>query len=358
MKPERDRRLSDIAEGAGVSLSTASRYFSGVNVRLSSREKIEKYLDSIKTAENPGGLRHLSGKRTIGLIIPVISSFFYTYVFAGIVNAANAMGYSLVTAVSERNFQQERTNLRRLSELGLDGLIYIPVGNQDGTLPDEICLFDGVPVVVANRRNVLPSRPHVYIDNINAGYIATQHLINRRRSSIGFIFSNWSKSRLSPDQLYDMASRPDHTVCGYTTIDRFRGYINALADAGIPYSPSLVSVTAWNEESGPRGVSEIVRQAPYLDGLITTADYISVSAIYTLQRLGYDVPRDVSVVGWYNTDLASLTNPMLTSIQAPLFDMGFSAVSAIDRMTSGLPQGDIVYNSSIVLRESTATRNL
>ena len=85
---------------------------------------------------------------------------------------------------------------------------------------------------------------------------------------------------------------------------------------------------------------------------------ISMSAIYTLQRQGYSVPRDVSVVGWCNSDLATLAKPMLTSVRVPLFDLGFSSVAALDRCINGLPQGNIVYNSSIVLRESTSIRAL
>lgn len=352
----RKLRLGEIAKGADVSIATASRYLNGIKVRASSAVRIEKYLRQ-QLLKDPSVVFHnkntLIAGQVIGLIIPTLSSFYFTETLTGVLNAAKELGYSVVTAMAQLDIENERQLLEDFSRYNLAGLIYAPVALMNDQIPVEIEALKHIPIVVANRRNILPGRIHVYADNINAGYLATRHLLSRGRKNIGFALGTWNNNSFDIAKLMELSKDYD-TLGGFPSVDRFRGYIMALEEHDLPFSPSLLSVTSWDSEGGVRSVAELIGKAPHMDGLIATSDLLSAAALRTLQKHGYKIPQDIAVIGWNNSELASYTAPTLTSIVNPAYEIGYSAVSVINRLLRGEQVQDIVLASSIVARESTA----
>lgn len=352
----RKTRLAEIAKGADVSISTASRHLNGVRVRSSSANRIDKYLEEQNLKDYSGIFYNKSltmAGQIIGLIIPTLSNFYFNDVLVGIMDAANELGYSVLTTSAQNDLDIEHRLLSRFSKYNIAGLIYAPTAMYD-QIPTEIEAFQTIPIVVANRRNILPGRVHVYTDNINAGYLATRHLLSRGRKNIGFALGMWKKPF---DNIRVIELAKEHNTFGeFTSIDRFRGYLMALEESNIPFSPQLLSVTSLDSEGGGHSALELVGKVPNIDGLITTSDLLSASALNTLQKHGYKVPQDISIIGWGNSELASYTTPTLTSIENRGYEIGFSSISVINRLLRKEQVQDIVLSASIVPRDSTAIK--
>jgi len=133
---------------------------------------------------------------------------------------------------------------------------------------------------------------------------------------------------------------------------RFQGYINVLAEAGLAYDPRLVVPTHFELASAEAAVTGLVNKGIPFDGLFACSDIIALGAIRGLIRLGLDVPKDVSVVGYDNIALASLTHPALTTISQDLSRAGKLMVSKLIGSISNDESHSEIVSTELVVRES------
>lgn len=164
-------------------------------------------------------------------------------------------------------------------------------------------------------------------DNVLGGKRATQHLLKLGRRRIMFVGG----------------SDPEAT-------QRFRGYSEALQEAGVKLDDSLISRVEFEAESAESAVDALRQRKIPFDGIVAASDLIALGGIRALHRHGVEVPRDVSVVGYDNNLLSRLSTPTLSTVQQDIPKAGRVLVSKLLEW-SGDPRPEML-STELIIRES------
>ncbi len=330
--------IKDVAKKAGVSPSTVSRALSGNGpVKESTRKKV---LDAVKLLDyRPNFLAQglKEGKtKTIGLIIPNIRNPIYPAVARGVEDAAKKFGYTVVLCNTDEDVDTEKEYIQKLQKRWVDGIIIAPASNEN----DHIVKLqnENFPIVVIVR-NVDFLANAVIIDNYRAAYDAVSYLIRTGHRRIAIVKGNQQLA------LYR---------------ERFRGYKQALLDAGIQVDEELITgddsdSVQWTLD-GYNAINCLFAQKIEFDAVFATTDLRAIGAIRAIKDHGYKVPEDISVIGFDNLEFSSLIDPPLSTVSQPLYNIGMRAVNKliplIDNKTVTEPTIEIML-SELIIRKST-----
>jgi DNA-binding LacI/PurR family transcriptional regulator len=279
--------------------------------------------------------RNLAVKRTntVGLILPQLSSSFFTPLLRGIEAAVRKTDYDLLIYANPR--AAVGYDLRRRQPIGdhnADGMIVFTT-----TLEDQEVIRNyelGFPMVLLHR---LPPRgvdvPCVLFDNRSGVRNAVQHLIQvHGRRRIAFL----------------------HGPLGNQESDeREQGYRDALALSGIAYDPALVTRGGFDEVGARAAVADLIhRQVPF-DAIFSGDDEAAVGVLTALRTAGRRVPEDVAVVGFDDVPFAQHLNPALTTVRAPIEQAGYLAATLLFKLLA-TGQADVmnVLPVELVIRQS------
>ncbi|HEY8462773.1 MAG TPA: LacI family DNA-binding transcriptional regulator [Bacillota bacterium] len=354
--------IKQVAKKAGVSVATVSRVINrSGTVDADTAATVWKVVKELDYKPNLAA-RHMKGHLTgcIGLLVPDIESPFFASIAAGALAEAQKHDQVMIISNAEGNRSMEVTAIDALSRSVIDGLIYIPVSTGD-PLP-EVERFRHLPVVVVGRRGIFKDRPHVYVDNVKGGYIATKYLLALGRRRIAFIAGFWDPP-CSRETILDTLERED--VGAFTTLDRFQGYIKALKEGGLPFDPELIAIVGYDYKAGYNGAAELIGRLVNIDGILAANDLVAAGAVSFLRDQGIKVPTDISVIGYDDGTGATLSYPRLTSVRQDARKLGKSAVEVMNRLLmkekSGEVNGefeikDVVVDVSLTIRGSTAAR--
>jgi DNA-binding LacI/PurR family transcriptional regulator len=164
-------------------------------------------------------------------------------------------------------------------------------------------------------------------DNLLGGKRATQHLLKLGRKRILFIGG----------------SDPEAT-------QRYRGYSEALQEAGVRIDDALIGRVEFEAESAEAAVDGLLRRKVPFEGIVAASDLIALGAIRALSRTGLVVPRDVSVVGYDNMLLSRLSTPTLSTVQQDIPKAGRMLVSKLLEWTGD--ERPELLSTELIIRES------
>ncbi len=327
---------------AGVSTATVSRALRGrEGVEPATRAKVEKAARELRY--RPSGVARslkLRLTRTLGLIVTDIENPYFPQIIRAVEDAARSHGYSVVLADGRRDPDREIQSLELLAAREVDGLLIASsaLTERHRTWIDE----RPCPVVIMNSSSGFGSVPAVLSDNFTGGRLATEHLLALGHREMGFIASPVS-ANLAVDERID-------------------GVRRALATGGPNSAPLLVVDGGGNVEGGERGARELLTAQPQTTALICYNDLTAVGALRGARALGWNVPGDVSVVGFDDIELAPYVDPPLTTVRQDTTAMGAWAVSTLLALIGRHPADDAAdvpavttqrIPVSLVEREST-----
>lgn len=326
--------IRDVAKRAGVGVGTVSRVLNDSSaVSESTRQKVMAAIKALDYSPNLAARRLSRGKTmTIGVIVPFFTNPSVVRRLQGIVSVLTGSDYDLVlfdieTAGSQSVFLG---NIPR-RELA-DGLLIISLSPQDDDA--EEFAEAHLPTVLVDAYHPLLSR--VVVDNVDAGYQATQHLIDLGHCRIGFI-SDYLDGPFSS-----------------SVIDRYKGYRQALADAGIEFRPGYHRQGVHGRLQARQMTLELLASPDPPTAIFAYSDTQAVGVVEAARELNLNVPRDLSVVGFDNIDAAEYLN--LTTIDQCLFESGVRGAELLfEEMTvlSSEPQ-EILLPTKLVVRGTTA----
>lgn len=306
--------IKDVAREANVSIATVSRVLNDIDVVNEDTKK--KVLDAIKKLGYRPNIvaRSLKTQRTktIGILVPDISSGFYPEIVRGAEDVSNIYDYNVILCNSDFDSEKEKEYLRVLSEKMVDGVIYMSSSLEEDTLSliNELSLR----TVLVETKDKEESLPSVTIDNIKATYEATKYLIDKGLKKIAFVgvekdtMNAWS--------------------------DRYIGYENAMKDSNLEIDEDLVYLNNLKVKSGYDAVEKFESLNKKCDGVVCASDEIAMGVINGFRERGINVPGNVSVVGFNNNAFASVFYPKLTTINQPSYDMGSVAMRMLIKMLS------------------------
>jgi len=299
------RTINDVARHAGVSPMTVSRVINGEqNVRPATRERVSEAIRQLGYAPNPAA-RSLASARTvrIGLLYSNPSAAYLSEFLLGSLDQCSRAGIQLVVEKCDAE-SGERQAVERLITTGVDGVI-LPPPLCDSHSIVELLEAAGLPTVVVATGEPPRSASAIRIDDEQAAHEMTRHLLDLGHRRIGFV-----------------TGHPNQTASGL----RQKGYLAALAEAGVAADAALIVQGYFTYVSGLEAAEQLLRLADRPTAIFASNDDMGAAAIAVAHRMGLDVPGDVTVCGFDDTALATTVWPAMTTIRQPVAEMSREAV--------------------------------
>ncbi len=324
--------IQDIAERAKVSKSTVSRVIN--NASLVHEDKRQAVLEAMQTLgfqPNVFAQGLASGQSmTIGIVTQNIGSPFYDTVAQGVITGLASTGYSPIFVDGQWQQSTEMAVINTLLGRKVDGLVLI-----GGKVPLHQLneLREQTPTIVVARELAGWENQCIFIDNVEAGYQATRHLIERGHRDIALI-----------------RGIKDHA----DAIHRFEGYCKALEEAGIEFDSDLVYQGDFSAQSGVLAVNSLLARSTHFSAIFAANDMVAFGARLALHRHGIRVPEDVSLIGFDDQAEAAFMTPPLTTMRQPAFEMGTAAAKALINLIKDKPLEIPNLPAKLQVRESVA----
>lgn len=326
--------IEHIAHKANVSPSTVSRVLrrtTGV-----SDEKQRAVMDAVVELDyrpNIFAQSLASGQSmTIGILTQNFGSPFYDGILRGILEGLEVSNYWPLFVDGRWQMLIEQRALNMLLERQVDGIIVLGGQTPEETL-HEIAMKK--PLVVVARKLTTMSNHNIYLNNFEAAYIATSYLLERGHRQIAHITADMNYAAAVED-----------------IMDRYRGYQQALADAGIEPDPRLVVEGNLQQQSGVLAVEMLLGRGRSFSAIFAANDQMAFGARLALYRRGIRVPQEVSLVGFDDETSAAYMVPPLTTLRQPAVEMGQAAAKAILDLINKKPPGVELFNAELMIRES------
>ena len=341
-RPETRPTIVDIAREANVSATTVSRSLRG-DPRISS-ETVEKVIRIAKKLNYRPNImaRALAtrGSSLIGLVLRHIEGSFFSDIIAGIQEELESKGYSIILCNSDMNHNDERNHLSILLDKQVEGIIITPISTEgiNRKAYNDI-IKQKVPfVVIGNPKNDVDA-PYIKVDNILGGYLVGKHLIELNHKCVVYISPN--KTELFT-----------HKKSRYSeNLERYEGIHQIFREHSL--IKNLHVIEAPNEAVTKEIVEEILSLKPLPTAIFTYGDMMAIKSMRLLEKKGYQIPRDFSIVGYDDLDIAALVNPSLTTIAQPKKDLGRIAALKMLGLIEGRSTTETVIKPELIVRRST-----
>jgi len=343
VKANKEITIYDIAGQLGVSPATVSRALNdNPSISISTRKKINSLAEKLGYRHNhfASSLR-LQKTHTIGVILHELNSYFITSVLAGIEKIATEAKYNLIIAHSAENPNLEAANARNLFHKRVDGLIASLSFETEDLTHFKQFQSKNIPIVFFDRVFETSETAKVIINNFQAGYDATAHLINQGCKRIAHITSSLKRNVYA---------------------ERKRGYKQALEDHKLKFDEKLVIIDGFKEDDAIRSAKRILSMKNLPDGIFITNDFCAAVVMQILKDAGIRIPKDIAIVGFNNDSIGKIINPKLTTINYPGFEMGQVAARTLINHLKGVWDmnltNTIVIKSELIIRESSLKKGI
>lgn len=330
--------LKDIAEKCNVSVAAVSLVLNDKPNRIS--ETVKK--DIIATAKElnyqPNQVaRSLSkGKSNIiGLIIPDIRNNHFANILAEIEELLTPSGYNIMVGNSNDEAQSDLSFLRSFVSYNVDGLIVVTASNHtEATLKeiDQILIDSKIPIVFLDRDPNIKNYSSFTTNNRLGGYLATKHLISLGHKRIGCL------------------TGPLKSKSAY---GRYQGFLDALKEFDLFETSNIYFEGDYKIESG-------IASFPYFlrfnaTAIFSSNDIMAIGLNHAAQSHNLTIPKDLSIVGFDDIDLAKLMYPTLTTVSQPVSKIiknGCQTLLYKIRNKSHVAETKI-YDPELIIRDST-----
>ncbi len=320
--------IYDIADRAGVSIATVSRVVNGSDkVRPKTKEKVLKVIEEAGYTPNvfAQGLG-LNTMHTIGILVPDISDLYMSNAVSCLEDALHLCGYDCILSGSGFDLPSKRSHVQLLLSKKIDALIlvgstYAGTGNDPAETDYIREAARQVPVFLING---LVEGDNIYsavCDDRNAVRQMVDAMIQSEKKRILFLTDSHS----------------------YSAQQKMLGYKEALAEGGIPFDESLCLYVR-------NGIHEVYYQLLaqddlHFDACFASDDSLAIGVLKYAKVKGYQVPKDISVVGCNNSYLSIACEPELTSIDNRLEDI---CRSTVEHLMNKLHGGKDIPSKTVI----------
>lgn len=330
-EPARSVTIKEVAAHLGVSASTISRAL--VRPEMLRTETRTRVLEGVaRLGYHPNLIaRDLRRQETrlLYVVVPTLSPFFLD-VFRGVERGASENGYAVVMGYTDRDVTREQLYLDQVASGRGDGLILVTSADPSALLSRT----NRMPPVVAALESVNGLHaPAVRVDHRKGAIDATNHLLVLGHKHVAHI------------------GGPEKQAIAR---HRREGFQEAMAQAGLdptafPYLTGDYTV-AWGEQA----METLLTCNPLPTAIFAGNDEIAIGVIRAMRRVGLQVGRDISVIGFDDMRIASLYEPAVTTIRVPTEELGYRSVRLLmDRLQGNTKATDLVLATSLVIRATT-----
>ncbi|WP_353085635.1 LacI family DNA-binding transcriptional regulator [Stenotrophomonas sp.] len=303
--------IDDVATHAGVSAMTVSRVINGhAGVRDGNRERVMRSVRELDYRPNLAASALAAAQHTcIALIYTNPSSSYLRELLVGALRGSTRAAAQLVISTWDELDAQARREAARQLATRVAGVILPPPLCESQNIVDAF-VTAGIPVVAIASSHFSDRLSCVRIDDRRASHEMVSHLIGQGHARIGYITGD-----------------PNQTA----SADRWQGYRDALADAGIGYDDALVQRGYFTYRSGLEAAERLLTLPMPPSAIFASNDDMASAVVSVAHRRGLDVPDDLSVVGFDDTSASTMVWPELTTIHQPVADMADTAIDILLR---------------------------
>ncbi|MBU1141776.1 MAG: LacI family transcriptional regulator [Firmicutes bacterium] len=322
MKPT----IRDVAKKANVSVSTVSRVINQKGyVHEDTKVIVNKIIEDLGFIPNQLA-RSLTSRssKIIGVIVPHIGPSFYGELLEGIESQAAAYGYKIMFCHTQDDPDRELEYLRFFEQYNIEGLIIASNFSNRDKLAEL-----NIPVVTVD--HILDENiPSITSDNVKGGSLAAKKLIETGAKNI-LVFRG-----------------PSFLL---TTMERTIGFLNEIKPHGL--FADIFDFDLVNPDV--RLIEEILKNNPQVDAIFTFSDTLAFATLNILQKLGRQVPKDVSLIGYDDTPFSKWVKPSITTVHQSVNFMGKQSFINLTRLIRGVELESLhdIIDVRLIERETT-----
>lgn len=330
--------IKDLAKELNLSASTVSRALrdhpdiSPLTKKrvISLANKLDYHPDSIAQS------LQTQKTKTIGVIVPEIKQPFFASVINGIEELAYSAGYTIIVCQSNETYDREVLYTRTLVSHRVAGLLVSLSQTTQNLDHFKALQRRGVPIVFFDRVNDDIEASKVVVDDYNGAFAAVDHLIKSGYKRIAHL-----------------AGPKNLSISKY----RLKGYKDALKLGNRPYNEELVVYGGLDDTDGVVGFQKLLSLEILPDAVFAVNDPVATGAFLTIKEHGLKIPDDVALVGFSNTNVSSLLDPPLTTVEQPTYEIGKTAVQLLlaqinNNEKNFVPQFEVL-KTHLIIRGST-----
>lgn len=323
-------KIYDIAGAAGVSLATVSRVLNHPEkVKKSTRDKVLRIIKE-KGYKPNANARGLASRKstTVAVVVPTILRASISEMIQGIADSAKKYGYSMRLFVLEGSENRSDAWAEVIAS-SVDGILFMNDEMNDETYKQ--IEYTPVPVIFVNSVSKSHLFGSVSINNEKCAYDITKEMINRGNKKILFV---GTEHRYTVNELKE------------------QGYKRAMKEAGL--EPNII------HSSGDISVNEVhfkeILEGEVPEVVLAARDSMAISFMNVATKMGLNVPDQIQFVGFQNTRYAELSNPKLTCVETPIYEIGNISMEKLTELmkeVEDVKPGNIFVDYDIIWREST-----
>ncbi len=337
MKKGHQVTMKEIAKKLGVSVSTVSRAMKdSPELHPDTKKRIVEMAKSMNYQYNllAQSLR-ISRSKVLGVIVPELTSHFFSSNISGIQDTAYKRGYNIMICQSNESFEQEKANIRTLVSSQVDGLL-ISLSRETKTYQHLHDLYErGIPFIMFDRVTEEIPVSKITVDDAHGAYLVVNHLLEQGCRKIAY-FSG-------PEDLYISKKRKE-------------GYLEALAEYGISQKDSKVYVTDLTPEMNRQVTLDMLESEDLPDAIFAMIDPLAVDVMMILKEKGIKIPDQIALAGFTNNPTSAVVEPSLTTVSQPGYEMGqLAANHLLDQLDEIVPDDpqSFVLLTTLVARNSS-----
>ncbi|MGQ7871124.1 LacI family DNA-binding transcriptional regulator [Sunxiuqinia sp. sy24] len=296
--------ITDIARELNISPSTVSR---ALNNHPAISTKTRELVIGLARKRNyqPNLLAlNLLRKRTntIGVIVPEITSHFFSSVISGIQDLLNPIGVNMIIGQSNESYEEEKSLVQTFSSIRVDGFLISPSSETKNFDHLDVLTQNNIPLVIFDRDCEGIDVDKVFVDEYNGAFQAVEYLIKSGCKRIAHIAGPPSLS---------------------TARHRLRAYRDAHRLHQLPVNEAyVVESVGFAPEHGIDPAKQLLALPQRPDAIFAINDGVAIGTMYVIKEAGITIPDDISVIGFDDDPYSCYFRPSLSTVWQPTYEMG------------------------------------
>jgi len=335
--PPKAPTMKNVAEVAGVSVQTVSAVINA-DARISAETSTRVLAAIQQLGYRPYSVaRSLRTRRTktIALVVSDIANPVFATMASTAEDHAHQHGYSMVVYNTRDNVEREESYMRTATDRWVDGVLFVSAQDQITSL--NLLQTVGIPAVAVDRIPANYNGPSVTVDNVQAGRMAAEYLLNLGHTCIAHI----------PGPVELRLAR-----------ERLAGFRQAIQVQGDACTFYISDAGNWECTAGYQAMQTLLARAPDLTAVFAANDRMAIGAMQAVYQAGLRIPQDISVIGVDDIEVAAYQIPPLTTIRQSFVELAQRGVQLLLDILQGkeVEQTQIVIEPTLIERQSTVRR--
>lgn len=329
--------IYDVSQKAGVSIATVSRVLNG-NTKVSelTRQRVLSVINDLGYTPNifARGLG-LNTMKTIGIMCLDSSDPFLANAVYYLEQNLRQHGYDSILCCTGYDLSTKQSYLSLLLSKRVDAIIMVGSSFLEPAKKDNAYILEAAKTVPVMLINGYLKHSNIYCtmcDDVKAMHDVVTSLISQGRKQILFLYNTKS----------------------FSARQKLKGYKSAITAAGLTVNDSFIVYCNNSIKDVKEALARFGTEHLLYDAIVTSEDLLAIGAIKFIKSVGYQIPKQVSIVGYNNSLLASCCDPELTSIDNHVETLCISTISTLMRVLSGNDASNLTtISNDLILRETT-----